>query len=198
MNNNYEDYLTITNDGLDIDANNLDVNCITSKQNKFNMDSNGNLTVNTITINDSSFNPLSWDAIFNRIYPVGAIYISTVDTNPGLLFTGTWEKIQGKFLLGENSTYTAGSTGGEVSHTLTNNEMPSHNHAPSTHGNNWVSNIDLGRQHVRQGTGSYLGWVPMTDNSSEWIWGTTGNRGGGQSHNNMPPYLSVYMWKRVS
>ena len=138
--NNYEDYLTVTSDGLDVDANNINTNCITSKQNKFSLDSNGNLTVNSITINDASSNPLSFEAIFNRIYPVGAIYISTMDTNPGILFTGTWQRIEGRFLIGANSNYAAGSTGGTATHTHTSaahthtSAAHSHTSAAHTHG----------------------------------------------------------------
>ena len=99
MNDSYEDYLTITQDGLDIEANNINANCITSNNNTFSLDSSGNLTVNTITINDSQSNPLSFEAIFNRIYHVGAIYISTSPTNPGTLFTGSWQAIEQWLLL---------------------------------------------------------------------------------------------------
>ena len=56
-------------------------------------------------------------ATLKAVYPVGAVYISTVSTNPNTLFGfGTWEQIQGKFLIGANSTYTAGSTGGSANH----------------------------------------------------------------------------------
>jgi microcystin-dependent protein len=53
----------------------------------------------------------------------------TVGTNPATLWgIGTWESVQGKFLLGAGGGYTAGSTGGAATHTLTANEMPSHYH----------------------------------------------------------------------
>lgn len=57
--------------------------------------------------------------IFDMIYPVGSIYISVNNANPSVLFGGTWEPIQDRFLLGTGSTYSAGSTGGETNHTLT-------------------------------------------------------------------------------
>lgn len=57
--------------------------------------------------------------IFDMIYPVGSIYISVNTVNPSVLFGGTWEPIQDRFLLGTGSTYSAGSTGGETNHTLT-------------------------------------------------------------------------------
>ena len=71
----------------------------------------------------------------DKVYPVGSIYINVSnDANPAtLLGGGTWERLQdGRVLIGANSTYTAGSTGGEASHTITTAEMPSHSHAAAT------------------------------------------------------------------
>ena len=83
------------------------------------------------------------------MYPVGSIYLSVNNVNPGTIFGGTWEQIQDRFLLAAGSTYTGGATGGAASHThtsaahthtsaahvhttaghvLTVNEMPSHTH----------------------------------------------------------------------
>ena len=62
-NENYENYLTTTNEGLDINAHNIEVECITSSKNKFGLDSDGNLTVNSINFNNSSNNLLSFDII---------------------------------------------------------------------------------------------------------------------------------------
>ena len=54
--------------------------------------------------------------IMLALYPVGAVYISVNSTSPASLFGGTWESISGRFLLGADDTYTAGSTGGEATH----------------------------------------------------------------------------------
>lgn len=85
----------------------------------------------TDTLSDDS----TINAIANIIYPVGSIYMSANDVNPSVLFGGgTWEKIEGKFLLSSyGSTYTLGSTGGEANHTLTVDEMPSHTHTQNAH-----------------------------------------------------------------
>ena len=73
-------------------------------------------------------------------YPVGAVYISFTDTDPGQLFGGTWEPLnEGRVLIGANSTYAVGSTGGESTHKLTVNEMPSHNHGGSFSGSGSTS-----------------------------------------------------------
>lgn len=132
--------------------------------------------------------------LLNLVYPVGAIYMSVNATNPSTLLGGTWERIQDKFLLGASSTYSAGSTGGEAKHTLTTAELPVHKHS----GVNWTTyplSFDTG-------TSSTKGFKPTATwqesgivNASSF---TTGNTGSGTAHNNMPPYLSVYIWKRTA
>lgn len=124
--------------------------------------------------------------IMLALYPVGAVYISAVSTSPASLFGGTWESIGGRFLLGADSTYTAGSTGGEATHTLKIAEMPSHNHA-SGHGYVNVANGSDKQALANQ----YMSGDDYSGNSTNY-------KGGGAAHNNMPPYLAVYMWKRVS
>lgn len=122
---------------------------------------------------------------FNQIYPIGSIYMSINSTNPGTLFGGTWERIKDTFLLASGDTYANGTTGGEATHTLTVNEMPSHNH--SFKGN---ANVQ-----VHDGSGTTK-WPVFYNASSTQAY--LNNTGGGQAHNNMPPYLAVYVWKRVS
>ena len=124
--------------------------------------------------------------IMLALYPVGAVYISANSTSPASLFGGTWESIGGRFLLGADSTYMAGSTGGETTHTLTVNEMPNHNHA-SGHG---YHNVASG-SGVETLSNYYIDGDDYSVNKTSYI-------GGGAAHNNMPPYLAVYMWKRVS
>lgn len=130
------------------------------------------------------------------IYPIGSIYLSVNSTSPASLFGGTWEQIKDRFLLAAGDAYSAGLTGGEANHTLTENEMPSHKHGINT---------DLDGYGGVSPTGNY---IKMKDNSAVNGytsdtgvayngWGTSA-AGGGASHNNMPPYLTVYMWKRVS
>lgn len=117
-------------------------------------------------------------------YPVGAIYLSVLDANPAALFGGTWERIGGRFLLGADSTYAAGSTGGEAAHTLTAEEMPRHNHE--------IDNLNA--------SGSATPFMTVQAQDKKGFGGNvqTMYAGGGKAHNNMPPYLAVFMWQRVS
>lgn len=121
-------------------------------------------------------------------YPVGAIYISTVDTSPASLFGGTWERLKDRFLLAAGDTYAAGATGGEAEHTLTVNEMPEHNH-------------DLHASYNEIAAGSETGGKILAGgDSNQWLWNfaRANNSGGNAPHNNMPPYLAVYMWVRTA
>lgn len=129
--------------------------------------------------------------ILQSVYPVGAIYISTVATNPKTLFGfGTWVQIKDKFLLASGDTYSAGSTGGEAEHTLTVNEMPSHNHDIAKGSISEDSTISFTQYSAYQSEGSITA-------GTYWN-ATTNNRGGSQPHNNMPPYLTVYVWQRTA
>lgn len=118
-------------------------------------------------------------------YPIGAIYISTNATSPETLFGGTWRPIQGRFLLAADNTYKAGSTGGEATHTLTRNEMPNHQHSI------WFPN-DGGEQSAE------IGYPKAGSKNTYYAEASkTADAGGGAAHNNMPPYLAVYVWERV-
>lgn len=123
------------------------------------------------------------DDFVDFIYPVGSIYISTASTNPGTLFGGTWQRIEDTFLLASGTSYAAGSTGGEASHTLTVEEIPGHTHTVPYNLEAW------------RGSGGNIR-NPVTNGSDGNV--TSGSTGGGQAHNNMPPYLAVYVWERTA
>ena len=132
--------------------------------------------------------------ILEAVYPVGSIYMSINSTSPATLFGGTWEAIQGKFLLGAyGNTYKAGTTGGEATHTLTANEMPNHAHYMA------VGNA-AGNDIWTPQAGDYLVDVGGVSNDHKTYSAQLGmdNAGGGAAHNNMPPYLAVYIWKRTA
>lgn len=146
----------------------------------------GSSLPSSLQSNQLFFQTLGSNYILDNVYPVGSIYMSVNSTNPKNLFGGTWEQIQGRFLFGMNSSYPAGSTGGEITHKLTQGEMPKHNHiiyAPNAGGPD---------------KGAALGF-PEVGSSNTW-WAAacmTEQTGDNEAHNNMPPYLSVYIWKRT-
>ena len=136
----------------------------------------------------------SWFDFGLLAYPVGSIYISVNDTNPGTLFGGTWEQINDRFLLACGSTYEAGSTGGEATVSLQVNNLPPHDHTERL--------PESFRISANAGSGGYVS--DATNPKTPYAGGTysssvkTGITGGGQAHNNMPPYLAVYVWKRTA
>lgn len=121
-----------------------------------------------------------------NIYRVGSIYMSVDPTDPSTLFGGTWDRIKDRFLLSAGDNYAAESTGGEAAHTLTVNEMPVHNH--NFNDALFWSGSDGGWASIRNGTSTSAGKANLN----------TAYAGGGAAHNNMPPYLAVYMWVRTA
>lgn len=148
--------------------------------------------------------------LLSKIYPVGSIYMSMSATNPHDLFgVGTWARIsQGRMLLGaDDSTYKAGATGGEATHTLTAAEMPAHSHGISTSGDHshyfYGSDNDNGQFTEGDGldTEANLHYTKnecFTTSSAGAHTHTISNSGGGAAHNNMPPYLVCYIWQRTA
>lgn len=127
------------------------------------------------------------------IYPIGSIYISTDNTNPAQLFGGTWERIEDKFLLAAGSEYYAGTEGGSPTQTLLNENLPRGVLCPAKNdsdtevnisGTTW-QNYNLASEDY---TATTLGFAAeKLDNSIQF----------GHPINTMPPYFTVYMWKRI-
>lgn len=122
-------------------------------------------------------------ALFDAVYPIGSIYMSTNPTSPSTLFGGFWVKLMNRFLLGAGDIYSEREEGGETNHTLTVGEMPSHHHAT---------------YRSKTGAAGTVRNVPMGSSGDETVSSGTSDVGGGESHNNMPPYLAVYMGERIS
>lgn len=140
------------------------------------------------------------------IYPVGAIYMSVVYKSPEELFGGKWEQIKDRFLLASGDKYQAGATGGTETHT--------HNYGIQVGGyycetglaeNDNAGILSYSTANTPSRTGfSNVGSMTMKKNSST----TQASSSEAASHyrsigntsytNNLPPYLTVYMWKRVS
>ena len=152
-------------------------------------------------VNSTQFNNKTWAEMLLANYPIGAIYLSVNSTSPASLFGGTWEQLKDRFLLGAGSTYSNGATGGSASHThttadhtLTIAEMPAHFHQFQ----GWWRTDHTGDKIVA----SYefiAGDSPSTDSAAMPTGGSQPhNHGNTGSSSNLPPYLAVYMWKRVS
>ena len=123
----------------------------------------------------------------NFIYPVGSVVTLGVSTNPATLFgIGTWSAIAGRVIVGINTSIVGfdalNATGGEKTVTLTIDEIPEHGHDTITKGA--VSNL-----------GGSAGTQWRIDSTAESPSGLTG---GGQEHENMPPFIVKYVWERVS
>lgn len=164
----------------------------------------------------------------SEAFPVGSVFIAVVSTDPAtLLGYGTWSAFAaGKMLVGRDSGDTdfdtAEETGGAKTVTLTEAQIPSHTHIQDahTHTQNSHNHTQDPHQHgmaegTTDGSGSFMdrsnaaaATTAVTDNATatnqaatatnQNTTATNQNTGGGQAHNNMPPYIVVYMWKRVS
>ncbi len=131
--------------------------------------------------------------INSKLSHVGMIIHSTkLDTEAKVIavYGGKkWAKIEGRFLLGQSSSYAINSTGGAATHTLSPYEMPTHTHRPI----GWVRGVTTNGQYDHFALGK-LGTPGAVDN-----WGQTVEPSGGdRAHNNMPPYKTVYIWERTA
>ena len=136
--------------------------------------------------------------LINLIYPVGSIYMSVNNVSPSTFLGGTWERIQDRFLLGAGSSYSAGSTGGEASHKLTIGELPGrvvrmikNSTTKILKGYSAMSCPNLGNKDV-----AVNGWAHVCAYDGK-SYGFTIDVACDTPHNNMPPYLAVYIWKRT-
>ncbi len=151
------------------------------------------------------------DGILNRVYPVGSVYISFVYNSPANFIGGVWEQLTDAFLYA--STSNIGIRGGEASHKLTVNELPSHQHkipklegstgTAGEHSHKYGSSRDLAAPGSNHGTafqaeGYDTGASGAHQHSVTTNESYTGYTGGTAAHNNMPPYIIVYMWKRTA
>lgn len=125
-------------------------------------------------------------ALLDLLHPVGSIFQSTDSTSPAELFGGTWEQVKDVFLLAAGDSHAAGSTGGEEEHVLTAAEMANH-----THG------YDYTGQSITEGVNAIRLYKAASTQYNAYTGKATSNCGG-QAHNNMPPYLAVYTWRRTA
>lgn len=162
------------------------------------------------------------DSILNNVYPVGSVYISINNVSPHDLFGGVWESLPGRFLVGAGASidiskntrsFSGGEANGEYQHLLSTKELPAHTHDGTSseyvHSHQYEDETFDYFQYVNEfkwhDSNYGVKYADVTrDNRDTDPAGshshnlTLGNTGGSQPHNNMPPYLVVYMWKRVA
>ncbi len=127
-------------------------------------------------------------SIIDLIYPVGSYYWNSNSTSPATLFgVGTWTQITNKFIFAAGGDYASGDTGGEVDHLLTIQEMPSHDHRCIMDQSFFAYG---GPMESDEGPASGHGYA------YPFYYSFTGTKGGNRSHNNMPPYIVAYCWRR--
>lgn len=120
-------------------------------------------------------------SLIDTVYPVGSIYLAYNHTNPGTLFPGTtWARIEGAFPWFSGATGTIGQTGGEREVTLEVANLPAHNH---------------GGTYTNAGTARTHAWLASGGSAMGY---DTVNAGGGEPHNNMPPYIQISAWRRTA
>ena len=196
----YTDFYPVAEGTIRIDLRKIE-NGTDSPLSSFSFGEGGLYFTPTGSTTGSAF--ITYESFINNLksktYPVGSIYMSVDNTSPASFLGGTWEQILGKFLLSSDDVLTDGtittagsyhvySSGGEATHTLKENEIPSHKHTIEGQ-----KNDSAGYHHK----GSQVGHPGITDGGDYWSKATTAT-GGGKPHNNMPPYYTVYMWRRTA
>lgn len=166
---------------------------------KINSSELGGIIADAISAAKADMISQAKEQALSAAHPVGSLYLTLSQTdNPANIFGGSWERIaRGRTLVGAmestdadyDSDFSVGKTGGEKKHTLTTDEIPEHAH----------------EQRVAVATDEEVVLNTRRDYNNDGkakiypqIGTPTAAAGGGQPHNNMPPYLAVYIWKRIS
>ena len=197
---------------------------LNSKQNKLVSGTNIKTINNTSLLGRGNISVGGGGLSFDDIYPIGSIYMSVNSTSPATLFGGTWERIKDTFLLSSGDTYSNGSTGGSATVSLSASQMPRHNHSTNAHshstntteeyfvtsesgsanntrvtysssGNRYVDGMNDNKTpfHHRSNTSNASPTTKYTGGT-----GSTEASSNGSAHENMPPYLTVNVWKRTA
>ena len=205
LSNTTNAYITNGEGGNGISIDNSPIYTATSDEGLGIRIDDGNKEV-TYTVTSITFNMNNW---IDKIYPIGATYISTVEIEPSTLFGGVWERIKDRFLLSSGDTYVNATTGGSadavvVSH---NHTQASHTHTTSRHYVGISDSVNWAYASTRQAASSGSTYFPYSDKNTDGITEsntmttvtpTINSQGVSGTGKNMPPYLVVYMWKRIA
>lgn len=131
-------------------------------------------------------------AVVERDHPVGSLYISENATSPAELYGGTWERIEGKFIMGASDTYPAGSTGGSATHTQTVDELAGHSHDIGTNTAGTLLTVPQWKFYITSVS------QVAEPNGYQCYGMTTFYTGNGAPMNILNPYYSMYIWRRVA
>ena len=160
-----------------------------------NLNLTGNVTVSS-NISASTFGA----DLINLVYPVGAIYISNVSTNPGTYLTGTTWAAHGAGRTiagldsGDSDFNAPGKTGGAKTHTLTLDELENHRHdfksfpGYNENASTWISFF----------TGNYAALSITRGNVQANYIKNSGSTGSGTAFSITQPYVVIYMWQRTA
>jgi microcystin-dependent protein len=153
-------------------------------------------------------------------WPVGSIFFSTINTNPAILLgLGTWQPFgAGRMPIGHDAGdvdfNTGGATGGSKTVTLTAAQMPAHTHVQNAHNHTQDAHTHIitSQTATTGGATSYEHGVLDTSSAEAEATEVTGattatnqaatavnqSAGGDAAHPNMPPYIVVFMFRRVA
>lgn len=181
--------IKITHDELIIDGTTVGVN------------SDGIFIFYTETLCAFYFSNKKWyheATFFDKIYPIGSVHITTNSVNPSNYFDGEWERIQDTFLLASGTTYENGATGGSATVTLTaaQSGVPQHTHTYAHTDTTYKANT-TSRKPGTATAANYVTSITATANNTNKTSNNNTAANASQAHENMPPYLAVYMWERV-
>lgn len=158
----------------------------------------------TMSIGNAGFTKKFISALFLLMHPVGTPYASETPTSPAELYGGTWERIEDKFIMGASDTYPAGSTGGSVEHYHNYAITYSSNYngvvggsadysVMAYKGNEDGSNVKASDGPT--GVGNYFSAIATTANATIYFKRSVGTT---TNSNALPPYYSMYIWRRVA
>lgn len=128
--------------------------------------------------------------ILELFYPIDSIYMSFNNTSPAEFIGGTWEKLENKVIRAGNDVL----SGGEDTHTLNANEMPVHAHQLPFFPN-YIEGVSYGLDAIG---GAYPGYVLIGGKRDNLYKSWSDNAGQTKSHNNLPAYQNIYIWRRIS